>query len=119
MHLRSWVLIAGLLLAGSACAHRRTAGSATPQPADSVTVNIINHVGAMVIYAQGSGHHHRMGTVELGTREFVLRFGWLWGRSVEFVSESGRFRSGHLDLRPGEVITWEITTESSRASRLP
>ena len=120
MHRRAWVLIAGLLLA-SACAHRPAAVSVTPQPADSVTVNIVSHVGSLVIFAQAAEHSYRMGIVEVGTpRQFVLRFGWLWGRSVEFMSgESAEYRSGYLNLNPGDVINWEITTRTSRATRLP
>ena len=123
MHRVSMVLIAALRLA-CACAHRRTAVSdtGTPQPADSVTLIVTNHAlgMGMVVYADAPGGlHYRLGTVELGTHQFVLRFNWLWGRSVEFVSESGWYRSGHLDLRPGDVISWDVTMESSRASRLP
>jgi hypothetical protein len=120
------VLIAGLLVAGSACAPRRTVVSdtGTPQPADSVTVNITNHSGVpMRIFANAPGEtSYLMGTVDPGTTsQFVLRFGWLWGRYVEFVAEprgvpAGGFRSGHLNLRAGDVVDFEMTTGSSRAT---
>jgi hypothetical protein len=128
MHRASWVLIAGLFVAGSACAHRRAAVSdmGGPQPADSVTVNVTNHSGVpMVIFARGSGEDYRMGTVDPGkTSQFVLRFGWLWGRFVEFVAEprgvpAGGFRSGHFNLNPGDVVDFEMTTGSSRATLRP
>jgi hypothetical protein len=118
----AWVLVAGLLLAS--CARRPAAGSVAPQPADSVTVNIINHcTEPVVIFAEVSGQDYRIGRADPATpSQFVLRAGWLWGRSVELVAESscatrgsGAVRSGHLDLRPGDVIEWDITTGSSRA----
>jgi hypothetical protein len=120
MHRGSWLLIAGLLLAGSACAHRRAVVSdaGTPQLADSVIVNILSHVGDRDIYAQAAGQSFFIGKVRQGTaHQFVLHQGWLWGRSVEFVTE--QFRSGHFNFSPGDVISWEITMESSRATRLP
>ena len=128
MRRRSWVLIAGLLLAASGCAHRRAAVSdtGTPQPADSVTVNVTSHATVpMRIFAEGSGQNYLMGTVDPGTTsQFVLRFGWLWGRSVEFVAEprglpAPTMRSGRFALRPGDVVNFEMTTASSRATRLP
>lgn len=126
MHRGSCVLIAGLLLSGVACAHRRDVVSDTgaPQLADSVTVNITNHSGLpMVIFASAPRQEdYRMGTVDPGTTgQFVLRFGWLWGRSVEFVGRVaggagvGAF-SGHLNLRPGDVVDFEMTGGFSRAT---
>ena len=123
MRREAWVLIAGLLLS-SACAHRRTA-SVEPQPGDSVTVNILSHVGDMVIYARASGQSFWIGKVQEGkTSQFVLRVGWLWGRSVEFVAvepnespEAAALRSGRFELIPGDVIDWEVTTASSRGHR--
>jgi hypothetical protein len=121
----SWVVIAGLLVAGSACAHKPAAVSdtATPQTADSVVVNITNHAGVpMRIFAKAPLQEYLMGTVDPGgTGQFVLRFGWLWGHYVEFVAEpqdvpAGGFRSGHLNLRPGDVVDFVMTTMSSRAT---
>ena len=63
-----------------------------------------------------------MGTVDPGTtNQFVLRFGWLWGRYVEFVAQSrgvpaAGFRSGHLTLSPGDIVDFVMTTMSSRAT---
>ena len=79
---------------------------------------LLSHVGDRDIYAQASGQNFFIGKVPQGTaRQFVLRFGWLWGRSVEFVT--GQFRSGRFNFSPGDLINWEVTTESGRATRLP
>jgi len=74
---------------------------------DSVTVNIVSHVGSLVIFAKAAGHSYRMGIVEVGTpRQFMLRFGWLWGRSVEFrVRRISGVHSGYLNLNPGMSST--------------
>jgi len=107
------VLIAALLVA-SACARRHSAVSTTPQPGDSVVVNVVNHFGPMIIFVRGSGQDFRMGTVDAAsTGRFVLRFGWIWGRGVEFVAApqggwAPTAYSGYLTLRPGDVVTWDM-----------
>lgn len=120
----SWVLVAGLILSGAACAHRRAVSDAGAPQADSVVVNIVNHSAApMWLFATAPPvQNYLMGTVEPGaTSRFVLHFGWLWGRSVEFIAEprgvpAESFRSGHLHLRPGDIVDFEMTTGASRAA---
>jgi hypothetical protein len=126
MHRGSWVPVAVLLAAGSACAHKPAAVSdaATPQSSDSVVVVITNHAGVPMWVAATAPptQHYLMGTIEPGaTSQFVLRFGWLWGHYVEFVAEArgvpaAGFRSGHLNLRPGDIVDFVMTTMSSRAT---
>jgi hypothetical protein len=64
------LIVAALLAAGSACAHRPPAGSAaaaTPS-LDSVTVNVTNtYSQSAVIYVRAGTHEFRMGTVEPGS----------------------------------------------------
>jgi len=108
------LVVAMLLVAGSACAHRTGAGSAaaTPQPADSVIVNITNtYLQTAVIFVRAGTHSYRMGTVDPGsTGRFVLRFPWIFGRGAEFVAEglTVTIQSGYLSLNPGDVVDWAI-----------
>lgn len=56
-----------------------------------------------------------MGYVDAGgTKRFVLRVEWLFGRGVEFVA--GGIRSGYLNLTPGDIVDWEINEGPSRAT---
>lgn len=111
----SWFVIAGLLLAGISCAHRRPGADA--QPADApVHVNVINHYTLPVdVFAVGSGVTYRMGTVHPGIAStFVLRQSMVGNGPVEFVAQPAGteppVRSGQLLLAPGDVVEFEITT---------
>ena len=122
MHGRMWFLVAGLLLTGSACAHRTPAvsGASEPQVADSVTVHIANHLAdQIVVFARTGPHIYRMGYIDPGSeRLFVLRFGWLFGRGAEFVAYPtyGEIQSGYLTLTSGDIVDWVIGLGPSRAT---
>jgi hypothetical protein len=113
------LLLAGVLLAATACAHgsRVARAGAGPQPADSVVLNVVNHdVSPVVVFALGETQRYRLGTVDQGSRkQFVVRQPWIFGPAVEFVAEGqdvggGRFRSGHLFLMPGDILDWDLQT---------
>ena len=109
----SWAVLAALLVAGSACAHRTAAVSAAaaPQPADSVTVNVTNTFSqTAVVYVRAGSHEFRMGTVDPGsTTRFVLRFPWIFGRGAQFAAEglTMAVESGYLS-HPGDVVDWSV-----------
>lgn len=122
-----WVLIAGLLLAGSACGHRPGAaadGDATRPAYSAVRVIVTNHYEIpMEIFATGSGMNHRLGLVDPGiTRSFVVPRALVGYGRMEFLAQpSGvgpTVRSGDLTLSPGDIVDFEITTHlfDSRAT---
>lgn len=105
--------MAGLLLAGVSCAHRRP--DADAGPVDSpVHVNVINHYTLPVdVIAVGAGITYRMGTVHPGiASHFVLRQSMIGNGPVEFVAQpvgtESPVRSGQLLLAPGDVVDFEI-----------
>jgi hypothetical protein len=105
--------MAGLLLAGVSCAHRRPDGDT--RPLDSpVHVNVINHYPLPVdVLAVGAGITYRMGTVHPGiASHFVLRQSMIGNGPVEFVAQpagtESPVRSGQLLLAPGDVVDFEI-----------
>ena len=108
--LRGWrVLVPGLLLTGSACAH---GGGGAPQPADSpVRVEVTNHYSLpMDVYVVGSGINHRMGTVHPGmVGHFVVPQTMIGNGPVEF--QAGSFRSGPLLLSPGAIVDFVIAEQ--------
>lgn len=111
----SWYFMAALLLAGSACAHRR--GTAADQPADTpVHVNVINHYTLPVdVFCVGAGTSYRLGTVSPGiASHFVLRQSMIGNGPVEFVAQPAGteppVRSGQLLLAPGDVVDFEIAS---------
>jgi len=118
MRRRSWCLLAGLVLAGTSCAHRRgTASDAGAQPANNpVHVNVINHYTLPVdVFAVEGGVTYRMGTVHPGIAStFVLRQSMVGNGTVEFVAQpagtESPVRSGQLLLAPGDVVDFEIAT---------
>lgn len=118
MLLVSRILIAGLLLSSSACAHGHGAAtnSGTPQPTElNVRVNVTNHYTlSMEVYANGSGISHRLGLVSPGTvRSFVLPPAMVGNGPVEFVAQpSGAgpvAQSGQIIFGAGDVVDFEIT----------
>lgn len=118
MRRRSWCFIAGLLLVGTSCAHRRgTASDTGAQPLDTpVHVNVINNYTLPVdVFALAGGTSYRMGTVHPGVpSHFVLRQAWVSNGPVEFVAQPAGtelpVRSGQLLLAPGDVVDFEIAT---------
>jgi hypothetical protein len=122
MHRGSWVLVAGLLLTGSACARR---GGGAPQPADSpVHVEVTNQYGLpMEVYAVGAGTSHRLGIVDPGmVGRFVVPQTLIGNGLVEFQAHPSvstqLVRSGELQLAPGAFVDFVITAQlfNSRAT---
>jgi hypothetical protein len=120
-------LLAGLLVAGSACAHHPGVASdveAKPSVVADVRVYVVNHYGlSMEIYVAGSGITHRLGLVAAATtRSFVLPQAMIGNGTVEFRAQPTGFgpivRSEQLVLRPGHVVDFEIATNliGSRAT---
>ena len=117
---RSRVLVAGLLLAGSACArhHGAAADSSEGLPAArEVSVYVTNRYEiSLEVSVTGSGITHRLGLVAPGIpRRFVLPQGLTAsGGQVEFLAQpSGGgpvIRSGVLMITPGDVVDFEIAT---------
>ena len=119
------LLIPGLLLTASACAH---SGGGEVQPTDSPAyVEVTNqHALPMEIYALGSGITHRMGTVHPGMAgHFVVPPNLIGNGSVQFEarpSGSGQpFRSGDILLAPGAVVDFVIGAQlfNSTVTRRP
>lgn len=108
------MLIAGLIVTGSACAHAGTATNGSqPQP---VRVNVTNHYALQVdVYAEAGGTSYRMGSVSPGfDSRFVLRRAVLALGPVVLVARprggEAPVRSGRLLLAPGDVVQFEITS---------
>lgn len=128
MHRGAWCLIAGLLVTGAACAHRRggEADAGGVQPA-AVHVTVTNHYKLDVeVYATASGYTHRLGTVAPGiARTFALPQGMVGSGSVELSAQPTGYgpiiRSGDLVIAPGDLVHFEITTNwiDSRATVRP
>jgi hypothetical protein len=111
-----WVLVAGLLLTGTACSHHR---SEEPQPVGSpVRIEVRNKYGLpMEVYAVGAGTRHRLGIVQPGMlSQFVVPHSVLGSGTVEFQAQpsatAGELaRSGPLLLSPGAVVDFVITAQ--------
>jgi hypothetical protein len=114
MQRTTWMLIAGLIVLGSACAHRGTSANANqPLP---VHVHVVNNFALQVdVYAVAGGTSYLMGTVSPGIdSRFVLREAVLALGPVELVARprggEPPFRSGRLLLSPGDEVDLEITS---------
>ena len=116
MQRRSWMLIAGLVVLGAACAHGGAAGntSETEPAGREIRLNVTNRYALPVdVYAVAAGTSYRMGTVSPGIgSHFVLRAGMVGLGPVEFVAHPAGgeppVRSGRLVLAPGDVVDFEI-----------
>lgn len=110
----SWVLILGLLLTSSACAH----GGGAARPTDSaIRLQVTNHYSLpMEVYVAGSGINHRLGTVLPGMVSwFVLPEATVGNGPVEFQAHPtadarALARSGELLLAHGQVVQFVIAT---------
>ena len=113
----SWTLM--LVLAGVACAHRRSTAADAQQPSGSpVSVEVINNYGlAMEVEAIGSGIRYRMGTVHPGmSGHFVLPQAMVGNGLVELfahptVNAREVARSGQLLLAAGQVVDFVIAPQ--------
>jgi hypothetical protein len=123
----TWIVVAGLLAAVPACAHRRgaVAEPATPEATDSlalalalanpVVVEVVNDYEIpMEFYASGSGIYYRMGTVAQGMRgRFILRAALVVGGFVQLIATptgyGPQIPSDRLQIVPGDTIDFRIT----------
>jgi len=108
------VLMAGLVLAASACAHR--GGTQAPlMPA--VRVHVVNHYElSMEVYASVGTVNHRLGLVSPGiARDFFLPQALIGQGPIEFYAQpSGStqtVRGGQVNVSPGDILDFEITTQ--------
>ena len=123
VHRASWVIVAGLLLTSTACAHGGAEdASEVPRDDRPVRLHVINRYALPVdIFAYGSGISYRMGTVYPGmTGDFVLRSAMIGGGPVEFVAQSAdnaaAARSGQLLLGRGATVDFDIATRLSAST---
>lgn len=115
MRRESWLLIAGLLVTGVACAHHR--GTTTDPVAmrpGAVYLNVTNNSSLpMVVYAVGSGISYRLGTVSPGiSSRYTFPPSMIGNGPLEVQARpSGGgelIRSGQLLLSPGQVVDFKI-----------
>lgn len=118
IHLVRRVIVLGLVLVSSACAHR---GGAAEAPAPSranteVRVNVTNHYSISVdIYALGSGIRQRLGSVAPGmASSFVLPEAMVANGRVELAADIGPndnpVWSGEVRLSPGDQVDFDVAT---------
>lgn len=111
------ILVAGLILTSSACAHGQGAGTEPVRPNEAggaVQLYVTNNSGSpMEVYAAGTGTLYRIGTVHPGLDgRFVVRPTMVVNGTVEFVARSGNgpiLRSGRILLVPGDVVDFDLT----------
>jgi hypothetical protein len=104
-----------LLLASTAC---RRASDEPPLPSDPVRAPIRievqnNHALPIEIFVEGSGIHHRLGTVHPGMNAtFELPAAMIGNGSVELLAQSSANRNpnrtGPILLSPGAVVDYVI-----------
>ena len=118
----SSTLIAGVLLAATACAYGTGRVPDTRRAQDiegAVHLNVTNHSnGPMEIHAIGRGTSYRIGTVLPGlTGHFIVRSTMVVNGPVEFTARSDNrspwIRSGQFLLVPGNVVDFELATTSA------
>jgi hypothetical protein len=121
----SLFLLAGLLVAGMACAHGRGGAANAPQAqsADSIVqLNVTsNYTLPMDVYIVGSGIRRRLGTVSPGiTSHFVVPKAMIGNGPVEFTAggADSTARSGQLLLGLGDIVDFVIANPlfNSRAT---
>jgi len=110
----SRIMVSGLMVLATGCAHRgATVGGTRPL---RVRVHVINHYALQIdVFAEAAGTSYQMGTVSLGIdSRFVLRPSLLSLGPVQFVAvprDAARpFRTPSLQLIPGDSVTLEITS---------
>jgi hypothetical protein len=111
MHRGFWLLVAGLIVTGAACAHGRGATTGAAAPAETVVrLNVTNQTTFPAeVYVVGSGITHRLGTVSPGmASHFVVPRAMIGNGQLEF--QAGAARSGQLLLAPGDVVDFVIRT---------
>jgi hypothetical protein len=109
------LLLCGLLLVAAAC---RRASDEPPLSSDPVLAPIRievqnNHALPIEIFVEGSGIHHRLGTVHPGmSASFQLPATMIGNGSVELLAQSSANRNpnrtGPILLSPGAVVDYVI-----------
>jgi len=109
----SWLLIAGLLTLGSACAPGSRPADGPSPVNHAVRVNIDNVSGFPVeIYAVGGGTSYRMGTVYPGLATVFELRQMMGNVPVEFVARRAPgdplIRSGIMLVSAGDVVDFRV-----------
>ena len=102
------ILMAGLILTSSACAHGQGAGTEPVRPNEAggaVQLYVTNNSGGpMEVYAAGTGTLYRIGTVHPGLEgRFVVRPTMVVNGTVEFVARSGNGPDPPLGADPARA----------------
>lgn len=113
------ILVAGLVLASTACAYGigpATASRGLHDPGGAVHLNVTNNSGGpMEVYAAASGTSYRIGTVHPGLAgNFVVRPAMIVNGPVEFMARSGRgrlVRSGLIMLAAGDEVDFRLEAQ--------
>jgi hypothetical protein len=111
MHCGLWLVVAGLIVTGTACAHGGGAAATTRTAASqetAVRLNVTNECTfPFEVYVVGSGVEHRLGIVAPGIEgHFVVPRAMIGNGLVEFLA--GAARSGQLLLVPGDAVDFVI-----------
>jgi hypothetical protein len=109
------LLLCGVLLVPVAC---RRASDEPPLASDPVLAPVRievqnNHALPVEIFVEGSGIHHRLGTVHPGmSATFQLPAALIGNGSVELLAQSSAYRNpnrtGPILLSPGAVVDYVI-----------
>ena len=118
------ILVACLVVTSSACSYGLGAAPDMARALDregAVRLHVSNQSGGpMELYADGSGTHYRIGTVQPGLRgEFVVRPGMIVNGAVELVARADNgmvVRSGPVLLAPGDVVDFALEAHASTSS---
>jgi hypothetical protein len=121
MRRKSWILMAGVLVTGSACAHRGGAAGGAPPPATAaVRLEVTNDNSLpMEVYVVGAGVSRRLGLVSPGmVGRFVIPQGMLGDGPIEVEARGGAevIRSGQLLLAAGQVVDFKVGTRQMNST---
>jgi len=116
------ILLMAMLVASSACAHRRRSGSMSEPPLD-VTLQVTNHNFLDVtVFVLHEGQRIRMGlAIGSSTQSFTIP-GRLVAQSHEIallgqaIGSIARVRTELLTVHPGQRIEWTLETDLRRSS---
>ena len=120
MRRQGWILIAGLVVATSACAHsgRGTTQASRPAPQQaSVTVHVVNnYILPVDVYASSGGVSYHMGVVEPGmSSTFPVREAMLGDGPIQLTAQarnsSPPVNSSDLLLVAGDNVDFDITPQ--------
>ena len=116
------ILLIAILLAASACSHRRRSGSMSEPPAN-VTLQVTNHNFLDVtVFVLHDGQRIRMGLATGSSTQLFTIPGRLIAQSHEItllgeaIGSNDRARTELLTVRPGQRIEWTLETDLRRSS---